>query len=66
MSQQRQADPDHHAGEHADKQRRGDRRDRDPEVEALDPGQAAHLWHVHHPQDHRLDDQGPEHRLGQI
>ena len=44
----------------------GDGGDRDPEVEALDPEEPAHLGQVHHPHHDRLDDQGGQHRLGQV
>jgi hypothetical protein len=63
--EERQPDADQHSGEHADQECPDDGGDRDPEVEALHLGQAAHLGHVHHPHDDCLDDQGSEHGLGQ-
>ena len=53
-------------GEDAEHEGPGDGGDRDPEVEALHPGEPAHLGHVHHAHDHGLDDQGGQHRLGQL
>ena len=64
--QQRQPDADHHPGEDPEHQRPRDRRDRDPEVEALDPGEPAHLGHIHHAHHDRLDDERGEHRLGEV
>jgi hypothetical protein len=43
---EREPDTDQHPGQHADQQRRDDRRDGDPEVEPRHPGQPAHLGHV--------------------
>ena len=64
--EQRQADPDHDAGQHAEDQRAQDGCDRDPEVEPLDAVEPAHLGDVHHAHHDGLDDQRAEHRLGQL
>lgn len=64
--EQRQADPDHHSGEHAEDQGAHDRRDCDPEVESRHVSEPAHLLDVHHALHDRLDDECGEYGFGKI